>query len=164
MPNPGPLDSSLQLPPTAFPLDVFTSQPGLVRVHVPGWRGQECVCLCWPTLSPLTSSLYLLVSSIPQPMGRASVGRANSHPVPAPLGGKGGGLYSLGQACCCAGGGPAGRMEVICAGTGRWKFSVWGFSIFDPGRGIRQLPPMGEAGEEEEIQLIEHPEDREWSY
>lgn len=94
MPDPGSLDSSLQLPPTAFPLDVLTSQPGLVRVRVPGWRGQECVCLYWPTSLPLTSSPCLLVSSIPQPMGRAGVGRASSHPVPAPLGGKGGCTYS----------------------------------------------------------------------
>lgn len=80
MPNPGPFDSSLQLLPTAFPLDVFTSKPGLVTVPVPGWQGQECVCLCGPTSLPLTPSPYLLVSSIPQPMGRAGAGRASQQP------------------------------------------------------------------------------------
>lgn len=80
MPNPGPFASSLQLLPTAFPLDVFTSKPGLVTVPMPGWRGQECVCLCGPASLPLTPSPYLLVSSIPQPMGRAGAGRASQQP------------------------------------------------------------------------------------
>lgn len=41
--------------------------------------------------------------------------------------------------------------------------SGWGFSVFDPGKSIRQLPPMQEAGEEEdsEIQMVEdHEKDR----
>lgn len=44
--------------------------------------------------------------------------------------------------------------------------SGWGFRIFDPGRTIRQLPPMVDAGEEEdwELELVEDLERGEWRY
>lgn len=90
--------------------------------------------------------------SLPQPMGRAGAGRANSHPVPASLGWKGGSACS-GQACCCEGWEKDGddlRKDGEVKSMMRLSVGVsgWGFSIFDPGKSIRQLPPMGEAGEE----------------
>lgn len=77
---PLPFDSSLRLPPTDFPLDVFTSKPGLVSVcgELGGGGWEEHVGLGWPAPCPLTFSPYLPVASISHlEEGRAGFGRVN---------------------------------------------------------------------------------------
>lgn len=125
---PSPFDSSVRPPPTAFPLDVFTSKPGLVWARVPGRRGQEGVGRGWPTSFPLIFSPCLLVASISHPSGRAGAGRANlswcRQGEPAPLGSGGGCAYSGRRRVGVRAG---GTLETICPGTerGGLRMRVW---------------------------------------